>query len=188
MNSNQVHTSILDDMKTFVSQEANRSISFTNKEAAFYFTQSHHTDHVEHAFFEGLNIAKNRIFGGYTLFVGEQKLDNRQAEVWAYPYKMVRKHADLTEELWLLDYHNLLEISLANAKEDIGIVLRGENVSYINQQDHLAFFSAIEGDWVIAVSAINLSPLHMDNEVLIADANAGVIISLQVRHPKKQQA
>lgn len=173
MNSNQVHTSILDDMKTFVSQEANRSISFTNKEAAFYFTQSHHTDHVEHAFFEGLNIAKNRIFGGYTLFVGEQKLDNRQSEVWAYPYKMVRKHADLTEELWLLDYHNLLEISLANAKENIGIVLRGENVSYINQQDHIAFFSAIEGDWVIAVSAINLSPLHMDNEVLIADANAG---------------
>lgn len=54
MNSNQVHTSILDDMKTFVSQDANRSISFTNKEAAFYFTQSHHTDHVEHAFLRDL--------------------------------------------------------------------------------------------------------------------------------------
>lgn len=173
MNNNLTHTSILDEMKILVSQEANRNISFTNKEAAFYFTQSHHTDHVEHAYFEGLNIAKNRVFGGYTLFVGEQELDNDQSEVWAYPYKLVRKHAELTEELWLLDYHNLLEISLASVKEAVGIALKGENVSYINQQDHIAFFSSIEGNWVIAVSAIHISPIHMDNDILFADASAG---------------
>ncbi|OPA73324.1 hypothetical protein BVG16_29415 [Paenibacillus selenitireducens] len=172
MNCNQENTSILDDMKMFVPREANRAISFTNKEAAFYFTQSHQTNHVEYAFFEGLNIAKNRIFGGYTLFASHQLLDNQKAEVWAYPYKMVRRHEELTEELWMFDHQNLLEIRLIGAQGTIGIALKGEHLTYLNQQDQIAFFRSMEGDWIVAVSAINLSPLQMENQIITAEANA----------------
>jgi len=124
----QMNTSILDEMKIFVPSEANRAVSFTNKEAAYYFTQSHETNHVEHAFFEGMNIAKNRIFGGYTLFTGDVMLDNRSSEVWVYPYKMIRTHKGLTEELWMFDYKNIIEVNLAGAEQAIGISLKGDNI------------------------------------------------------------
>lgn len=169
---NQTHTSILDDMKIFVPREANRQISFTNKEAAFYFTQSHVTNHVEHAYFEGMNIAKNRIFGGYTLFSGNQVLDNQQAEVWAYPYKLVRLHEGLTEELWMFDDKNLLEIRLTGIQEKLGIALKGEQLTYLNQQDHTAFFRSMEGDWIIAVSGIHDLPLQIDNHMMTVEVKA----------------
>ncbi|OAB32953.1 amylo-alpha-1,6-glucosidase [Paenibacillus glacialis] len=171
--NNQPNTSILNEMKIFVPIEANRAVSFTNKEAAYYFTQSHETNHVEHAFFEGMNIAKNRIFGGYTLFTGDTMLDNRNSEVWVYPYKMIRTHKGLTEELWMFDYKNIIEINLAGAEQAIGISLKGENVEYLNQQDDIAFFRSMGGDWIIAVSSKNSQPLQLEHQILYTDSAAG---------------
>ncbi|MBC6989029.1 amylo-alpha-1,6-glucosidase [Hymenobacter sp. BT491] len=144
---------ILETMKIAVPRQANRSVSFTNKAAAYYFTQTHETNHPEYTWFEGLNIAKNRVFGGYDLFVGDQKLDNRAAEVVVYPYKLERRHGPaLVEDLWLFDYKNVLEITLRGATQPLGIALKGDKVHYLRQQDNVAFFSAREGGYLIAVA------------------------------------
>lgn len=164
---------ILDDMKIFVSRDKNRGISFTNKEAAYYYTQSHLNDHVEHAYFAGLNISKSRIFSGYTLIADQQKLDNQEAEVCVYPYKMVRMHGSLTEELWMFDYKNVLEISLTGAQETIGIELLGEQLNLLNPRDSIAFFNSIEGGWVIAVGAAGNQPVEVKNHTVYSAANAG---------------
>ena len=169
----QMNTSILDEMKIFVPSEANRAVSFTNKEAAYYFTQSHETNHVEHAFFEGMNIAKNRIFGGYTLFTGDVMLDNRSSEVWVYPYKMIRTHKGLTEELWMFDYKNIIEVNLAGAEQAIGISLKGDNIEYLNQQDDIAFFRSMGGDWIIAVSSKNSELLQLEQQIVYTSVDAG---------------
>ncbi|SMF90926.1 glycogen debranching enzyme, putative [Paenibacillus uliginis N3/975] len=162
--------SILNEMKTFVARDDNRSISFTNKEAAFYFTQSHLTNHPEHAYFAGLNIAKNRIFQGYHLYDGSNKLDNQNSKVCVYPYKMMREHGQLTEELWMLDYKNVLEVSLTGVQQQIGIELLGENVKVVGQEGHIVIFSSLTEGWVIAVGSKQLQPITMKGQIIYADA------------------
>lgn len=167
-------TSMLDDMKIFVPKEANRAISFTNKESAFYFTQSHYTDHPEHAYFEGWNIAKRRILQGYNLYEGGRRLDNQHSQVHVYPYKMVREHGSRTEELWMLDYRNVLEISLLGTQQPtIGLELRGENVKPIGQKGHILIFKAVAEGWVIAVGSRRLQPLTLEGHIMAADAKEG---------------
>ncbi|MEK8213726.1 amylo-alpha-1,6-glucosidase [Paenibacillus sp. FSL L8-0463] len=164
---------ILESMTMFVPQDANRGISFTNKEAAFYFTQSHLTNHPEHAHFEGFNVAKNRIFGGYSLFIDKQKLDNRKSDVWVYPYKMLRKHGERTEELWMFDYKNVIEVSLEGGSgQAAGIVLNGEDVEFISLNHQIALFASMEGDWIIAVSSKNIQPLSIDNGIITSSGNS----------------
>ena len=161
----------LDDMKILVSKEENRSISFTNKEAAYYYTQSHDNNHVEYSWFEGLNIAKNRIFGGYILFDGHTKLENLESNVVVYPYKLVREHeGSIREELWMFDYKNCLEISLAGFTSTIGITLKG--VELIEQTEQFAFFTSMEGDWVIAVRSKNGQPIKVENHIILTNHDA----------------
>lgn len=168
------NSTFLDAMKIEVPRGANRSISFTNGEAAYYYTPSHQTNHPEYAWFEGMNVAKNRVFGGYNLFADGQKLDNENSSVWVYPYKLLRRHVKgLSEELWMLDHKNVVEISLTGAKQTIGIELRGKNVHFLNQRDDIAFFSPQEGQFVIAVSSKNILPLRAESSTLYADAHEG---------------
>lgn len=162
--------SILNEMQTFVLREENRSISFTNKEAAFYFTQSHLTNHPEHAYFAGLNIAKCRIFQGYQLYEDSSKLDNQNSKVCVYPYKMIREHGPLTEELWMLDYKNVLEVSLTGAQQQIGLELLGDNVKAIGHEGNILVFSALTDGWVIAVGSKKLQPVTTEGPVIYADA------------------
>ena len=85
-------TGMIDRMKIAVPASANRPVSFTNKEAAYYYTQTHENNHEEWSWFAGMNIAKERIFSGYRLFTGDKELDTRLAEVTVYPYKLVRRY------------------------------------------------------------------------------------------------
>ena len=142
-----------------VPRVANRVASFTNKAAAFYCAQTHEATHPEYSWFEGLNVAKNRVFGGYDLFVGGQLLDNRLATVTVYPERLVRQHGAAREELWLFDERNLLEIDLTGASQPLGIQLKGENVGPVRQAGDVAFFSACEGNFVLAVAARQPGPL-----------------------------
>lgn len=139
---------------------AGRIASFTNKAAAFYCAQTHEATHPEYTWFEGLNVAKNRVFGGYDLFVGSQLLDNRLADVTVHAEKLVRRHGPaLQEELWLFDEKNLLEIDLTGASQPLGIQLKGDNVRLLRQAAGVAFFSAREGNFVLAVAARQPGPL-----------------------------
>jgi glycogen debranching enzyme len=160
---------ILETMKVSVSRQDNRAVSFTNKAAAYYFTQTHETNHPEWAWFEGMNVAKNRVFGGYDLFVGDQKLDNRLAEAVVYPQKLVRRHGPaLTEELWMLDGKNILEISLQGATQPLGLALKGDNVRFLRQHGNIAFFSAREGNYLLAVAAKQAHALTLQGQRAVA--------------------
>lgn len=146
---------LLAQMRVLVPRAANRPVSFTNKAAAYYFTQTHDTNHPEWSWFEGLNVAKNRVFGGYELFVNGQPLDNRAAtEVTVYPHKLVRRHATgAVEELWLLDERNVLAVDLSQTNgAPVGLRLKGDKVNFRRQQQDVAFFSAREGNYLIAVA------------------------------------
>jgi glycogen debranching enzyme len=160
-----------------VPRAANRVASFTNKAAAFYCAQTHEATHPEYTWFEGLNVAKNRVFGGYDLFVGGQLLDNRRAIATVHPEKLVRQHGpNLQEELWLFDERNLLEIDLTGASQPLGIQLKGENVRLLRQADNVAFFSAREGNFVLAVAARQPGPLAVQGQRVEA-AGTGFFIA-----------
>ncbi|BAV05902.1 glycogen debranching enzyme, putative [Filimonas lacunae] len=164
----------LDKMGMHVLREQNRSVSYTNQEAAYYYTQSHVTDHVEYAWFEGMNIAKNRIFGGYELYHNQQLLSHETADVWVYPHKLLRTYTDsIQEELWMLDGKNSLAIDIANATGTIGIRLKGKGVTQQALQNNIAFFSPMEGQYVIAVSAQKNTPVQYKNNLLSTTASAG---------------
>ncbi len=169
----QLPNSPLDDLKIKVSREANRAVSFTNKEAAYYYTQTHKSDHPEHTWFEGMNVAKSRVFGGYRLFADDKELDNQQAEVTVYPYKLVREHDGVTEELWMLDTLNLIEVSLTGADQTIGIALKGQDITLKSQTNTFAFFSSMEGNFSIAVSTKTFHPIQAKDNILSAEAEAG---------------
>ncbi|GGF95182.1 amylo-alpha-1,6-glucosidase [Paenibacillus aceti] len=165
---------VLDAMRLCVPAEANRAISFTNKEAAFYFTQSHDTNHVEHAYFAGMNIAKNRIFSGYVLTADGKRLDNRNSEVWVSPYKLERSYeGGIAEELWMFDYKNILEIQVSGAVNTIGIELKGEQLELVSQQAEAVCFKSMEGDWMIAVSAKDGQDIQLEQNTLLTAASAG---------------
>lgn len=168
------NTKVLDGMKIYVPAEKNRPVSFTNGEAAYFYTQTHQPNHKEYAWFEGLNIAQNRILGGYNLYADNKEIDNRKAKVWVYPYKLLRKHENgLKEEVWMIDGKNILDVSFTGVHQTIGIALKGKNVNYQNQRSNIAFFSSMEGPFVIAVSSKNGQPIHVENQVLSTAANAG---------------
>jgi glycogen debranching enzyme len=150
---------------------ANRIASFTNKAAAFYCAQTHEATHPEYSWFEGLNVAKNRVFGGYDLFAGGHLLDNRLATATVHPEKLVRQHGAAQEELWLFDEKNLLEIDLTGASQPLGLQLKGENVHPLRQQDNVAFFSAREGKFVLAVAARQPGPLTLKNQRATANGD-----------------
>ena len=164
-------TDLLESMGMAVPAAANRIASFTNKAAAYYYAQTHAPTHSEYSWYEGLNVAKNRVFGGYDLFVDGQRLDNHTADVTVYPQKLVRRHGLLEEQLWLFDERNLLEVDLTGATQPVGIQLRGDNVAFLHEQDGIAFFSAQEGDFRIAVAARGARSIQMQDQRVVAAGN-----------------
>lgn len=87
---------------------------------------------------------------------------------------MVREHGSRTEELWMLDYRNVLEISLLGTQQPtIGLELRGENVKPIGQKGHILIFKAVAEGWVIAVGSRRLQPLTLEGHIMAADAKEG---------------
>ena len=86
------HAVSLDSLAIPVSADENRAVSFTNKQSAFYYTQTHRNDHPEHAFFRGFNIAGRRIFSDYQLVVAGKALDPQAATVIVRPDALIRTH------------------------------------------------------------------------------------------------
>ncbi len=165
---------ILDTMVIAVDSTENRPVSFTNKQSAYYYTQSHINNHHEWAWFEGLNIAKKKIFQGYELLVNGERLNNQNATVRVYPYKMTRNHSQqLIEELILFDNKNLLEISVKEAKKDIGIHLKGKQVSLIKTDNNIVFLQAMEGNNVIGVSSKYNTPVLFDSGIVMTNQKSG---------------
>ena len=75
-----------------ISPGDNRAVSFTNKQSAYYYTQTHRNSHPEHAWYRGLNIAGRRVFNDYHLIVDGTALDPAMAQVVAFPDALVRTY------------------------------------------------------------------------------------------------
>lgn len=174
------NTGILESMKIYVSEDANRSVSFTNKQSGYYYTQTHQSNHIEYSWFEGLNISQNRIFSGYNLFAGNKLLNNQNSKVWVYPYKLIREHeTNIKEELWMFDNKNIVEVDVTGAPQNIAIELKGENVKYIGTSENIVFFSSIEGNNIIAVSSKTNTPIQFSHHTVITSSKSrGFYISV----------
>ncbi len=180
---------MLDRMKIPVTPSANRPVSFTNKEAAYYYTQTHENNHPEWSWFAGLNIAKNRIFGGYQLYVDGHKLDTREAEAVVYPYKLERTYpSNLVEELQLVDYKNVVDVSLSGTDKQIGIALPGEKANYLFHRDDMVFYSSLEGNYVIAVSPKIVSPVEIKESILYTSGKSGGFLIAVARTDKEAES
>lgn len=147
----------LSSMAISVTAAENRPVSFTNKQAAFWYTQSHINDHTEYTFFEGLTIAKEKIFSGYEILLDGEKLDNGVAIVEVFPHKMTRKHeSGIIEEFWLFDHKNALKVLLSNVTEDqkIGMRLKGIDIESAEIENNTVYFKCSDHNYVIALNSI----------------------------------
>ena len=152
-----------------VTSAENRAVSFTNKQSAYYYTQTHHNDHPEHAWFRGLNIAGRRVFSDYTLFANGRAIDAATASVIVRPDAMVRTYPDgMTETVRLFDNVDALAVSVAGSKDSIDMVLYGDGVKGLTREKDIEYFisanpadsahpdyiavSKYAGDFVLAVA------------------------------------
>ncbi|MFI5336045.1 MAG: amylo-alpha-1,6-glucosidase [Opitutales bacterium] len=105
----------------------NREYSFTDKESGYWYGRTHAagTD-----WFSGWNVATERIFQDYRLYVGGQPVDRAQAQVMVYPDRIVRRY-DWGEECFqLFDRQPVLRIALRTKRElPVALELVGERLT-----------------------------------------------------------
>jgi glycogen debranching enzyme len=141
-----VQADLLESLAIAVPREANRQVIFTNKVSAVWLTQTHANDHPEHAWFAGLNVAKKKVMGDYTVWVGASALDRTHAEVTVWPDRMERAHAGgIVETLRFAEGRVLVEITLAGAPAEADIRLSGDGVRLSGSRDGVRFYQPGDG-------------------------------------------
>ena len=165
----------LDDLAIAVTATENRPISFTNKRAAYYYTQTHRNDHPEHAWFRGLNIAKRRIFSGYELSIDDRRLDRNAASVTVLPDRLERRWpGDIVETMRLYDDLDAVEIEISGSAEQIAIEVLGDQIDPGQTEADVAWFDTSEApDTVIGVAGLNEAPVAEDGSTVRAPSAAG---------------
>ncbi len=134
----------LDALGIAVSREQNRAVSFTNKRSAYFYTQTHVNDHVEHAGFSGFNIAQRRVFAGYEVRVDGRRLDPAAAEATVFPDRLQRRWADGAETaLRLFDHRDLVEVEVSGAPGAVQVTPAGEGVALLSSEEDLRFYSTM---------------------------------------------
>ena len=136
----------LDDLAISVSAEENRAVSFTNKESAYYYTQTQRNDHPEHAWFRGLNIAGRRVFNDYQLLVDGKALDPATAKAVVKADALIRSYpGGVSETLRLFDGRDVVGVELTGTRGKSELRLSGDQVKpagsgqgidwYVSSQD-----------------------------------------------------
>lgn len=103
----------------------NREFAFTDKHSGYFYGRTHGqgTD-----WYSGWNISTQRIFNDYVLFTDEVALDRSTADVSLMPHRLQRVYAAATEELYLFDDTEAVEIRLETESDEIGIRLVGSGL------------------------------------------------------------
>jgi glycogen debranching enzyme len=139
----------MDALAVPVSRAENRAVSFTNKEAAYYYTQTHLNDHPEHAAFRGLNIAGRHVFSDYQLLVDGVALDPATADAIVRPDALVRTYPNgVSETLRLFDHRNVVEVRVAGPEgtaERTELRLGGEQVQPGGTDHGLSWYVSSSG-------------------------------------------
>ena len=159
-------TVAIDDLAVKVTASENRAVSFTNKQSAYYYTQTHRNDHPEHAWFRGLNIAGRRVFNDYQLSIDGVALDPMTAQVTVKPDALVRSHPNgVTETLQLFDGHDVVAVSVAGSKGKPDLRLSGDQVKPSTGEPGIDFYVS-QGD--AAQAADHIAVGRDDGQFLIA--------------------
>ena len=136
----------LEDLAVTVTPAENRAVVFTNKAAAYYYTQTHRNDHPEHAWFRGLNIAGRRVFNDYHLLVGGIPLDPATARVVVRPDALVRSYPNgETETMRLFDDVDVVEVTLTGAEDRAELRLSGDLVKPAGSAGGLTWYVSSSG-------------------------------------------
>ena len=136
----------LDSLAIPVSADENRAVSFTNKQSAYYYTQTHRNDHPEHAYFRGFNIAGRRIFSDYRLIVAGEALDPQTAKVIVRPDALIRVHPQgITETLRLFDGQDVIEVEVRGVNGDVTLQLSGDTVAHVQGGPGIDEYTATQG-------------------------------------------
>jgi glycogen debranching enzyme len=144
----------LKELAVPVSPGDNRAVSFTNKQSAYYYTQTHRNSHPEHAWYRGLNIAGRRVFNDYHLIVDGTTLDPAMAQVVAFPDALVRTYQNgVTETLRLFDNRDLIQVTLIGASGKVGLRLSGDQVRPEGSENGL--------DWYVSTN--ETAPQQIDH-------------------------
>jgi hypothetical protein len=145
----------------------NRAVSFTNKQSAYYYTQTHRNSHPEHAWYRGLNIAGRRVFNDYQLIVDGTALDPAMAQVVALPDALVRTYQNgVTETLRLFDNHDLVEVTLTGASGKVDLRLSGDQVNPEGSENGLDWYASTTQTAPQQIDHIAVG--HRENRFLIA--------------------
>ncbi len=135
----------LDSLAIPVSAQQNRAVSFTNKRSAYYYTQTHHNDHPEHAYFRGFNIAGRRIFSDYQVFVDGTMLDPQTATVVVRADALIRSYPQgITETLRLFDAQDLVEVEVSGTQGDVTLKLAGDTVRAVRSEQGIDEYTATQ--------------------------------------------
>src|SRR5260370_2887968 len=119
----------------------NRAVPFTNKQSAYYYTQTHRNSHLEHAGYRGLNVAGRRVFNDYRLIVDGTALDPAMAQVVVFPDALVRSYPNgVTETLRQFDNRDLVEVTLTGASGDVDLHLFVDQVNRDGSENGLDWY------------------------------------------------
>lgn len=139
----------LESLAVPVTRAENRAVSFTNKGSAFFYTQTHRNDHVEHAWFRGLNLAGRRVFSDYELVSRGVALDPATAEVVVQPDALVRTYRNgVTETLRLFDHLDAVRVAVAGPQDVLAgleLHLAGDQVTAAPPSDGVTRYVSAAG-------------------------------------------
>jgi len=169
---------ILEDLAVPVSAGDNRAVSFTNKQSAYYYTQTHRNNHPEHAWFRGFNIAGRHVFNDYQITVNGAVLDPFTAQAVVLPEALVRTYPNgITETLRLFDNRDLIEVTLTGASGKAELHLSGDQVRPEGNQNGLDWYVSGNGPLTdhIAVG-------QRDNRFLIAAGPFREAAAILIQH------
>jgi glycogen debranching enzyme len=141
----------LQDLAIDVAPDENRAVSFTNKASAYYYTQTHRNDHVEHAWFRGFNIAGRRIFNDYRLLVDGVALDPAAAKVTVRPDALIRRYpGGITETVRLFDSRDLVQVSVQGAVGNTALRLFGDRLQAQGHTEGVDWYLSSEEGQTVA--------------------------------------
>jgi hypothetical protein len=137
----------LEDLAIDVTPLENRAVSFTNKVAAYYYTQTHRNEHPEHAWFRGLNIAGRRIFNDHRLVVDGVVLDPATATATARPDAMVRMYpGGITETVRLFDGKDLVQVAVQGSGSKVQLLLSGDRLQARDESEGVDWYLSTHDD------------------------------------------
>lgn len=160
----------------------NREFSFTDKQSAYWYGRTHSKGQ---DWFSGWNVATQKIFQDYNLYIDGNLVARESAAVTVFPHKIVRQYSWGEETFRMFDQQQVLMIELhVKNNATIAIELLGDNISTPKIHDGIAVYDLKEQPKLaLGVSTLTPNKLSIQTEhaaTLIASESptAGFFIAL----------